>query len=53
LWGPLCGRTGRTCLNPPLFLVLFDISRPITYKQAAIAAAYNGNRNNMHVYMFP
>ena len=18
LWGPLCGRTGRTCLNPPL-----------------------------------
>jgi len=20
LWGPLCGRTGRTCLNPPLFI---------------------------------
>jgi len=22
LWGPLCGRTGRTCLNPPLRWVI-------------------------------
>jgi len=36
LWGPLCGRTGRTCLNPPLpvdrlsFAVLYSHPYPLS-----------------------